>query len=49
MVLVEERKNSKETEQERRKKMMDLLQSQLRQYRNQYSSITEGPDIAPCG
>lgn len=34
---------------ERKKKMLELLQNQLRQYKSQYSMITEGPDIAPCG
>jgi hypothetical protein len=37
------------TEEERRLKMQELLQNQLRQYKSQYSMITEGPDIAPCG
>ena len=37
------------TEAQRRQKMMDMLQSQLRQYKSQYSMITDGPDIAPCG
>ena len=33
----------------RRKEMMEMLRNQLRQYRSQYSMISEGPDIAPCG
>ena len=49
MVLVEEHTAQPESETERRKKMMELLQSQLRQYKSQYFMITEGPDIAPCG
>ena len=38
-----------EKEDQRRKKMLELLQNQLRQYKSQYSMITEGLDIAPCG
>ncbi len=42
-------KPSRPSEAERRKQMMEMLQNQLRQYKSQYSTITEGPDIAPCG
>jgi hypothetical protein len=39
----------KEDESTRKQKMMEMLQTQLRQYKSQYSMITDGPDIAPCG
>ena len=36
-------------EEARRKQMEAILKEQLHQYKAQYSMITEGPDIAPCG
>jgi hypothetical protein len=48
MVVDSGLQTEKLNETERRKRMMELLQSQLRQYKSQYSMITDGPDIAPC-
>jgi hypothetical protein len=38
----------KRKEQERRKLMQEILQQQMREYKSQYTNITEGMDIAPC-
>ena len=35
-------------DEERRKRMVESLKNQLRQYKSQYASISEGFDIAPC-
>ena len=38
----------KRKEQERRKIMLEVLHTQMRQYKSQYTNITEGMDVAPC-
>ena len=38
----------KKQNEEKRKEMMEMLQSQLREYKNQYTNISQGWDIAPC-
>ena len=38
----------KRKEQERRRLMQEMLQQQMREYKSQYTNITEGMDIAPC-
>lgn len=40
--------NKKKQNEEKRQQMMEMLQSQLREYKNQYTNISQGWDIAPC-